>query len=187
MNIQALNVCFCKWSPQPLGYISKKHFTEVKPQCSNGLIIESFWLRAIMQYVSYTPYPEKLYHVNIAKPETLWYDLQKAKKEKQETGIKVRKIQGKEANQKIEGTGGPECFLKEGGEKEREGKRSTPAHFWGHYRREWLPFVPPWHLRGSLITQERGAGRGERRESPPQGSVAWLRWYTVVTTMRSQG
>lgn len=40
--------------------------------------------------------------------------------------------------------------------RERKAKRSTPAQFWGHYRREWLPFVPPWHLRGSLITQQKG-------------------------------
>lgn len=33
-----------------------------------------------------------------------------------------------------------------------------------------LPFVVPWHLRGSLITWDSGAGRGEPRESPSR----WL-------------
>lgn len=67
-------------------------------------------------------------------------------------------------------------FRKREDGKRGTGKKGTPAHFWGHYSREWLPFVPPWHFRGSLITQERGAGRGEQRESPPQGSVvtAWM-------------
>lgn len=56
--------------------------------------------------------------------------------------------------------------LPEGHKRGRAGKakRSSPAQFWGHYRREWLPFVPPWHLRGSLITQQKGqAGVSEER------------------------
>lgn len=48
----------------------------------------------------------------------------------------------KQAN-KIERMKRPVCFLKEGRERERERKKSTSAHFWGHYKREWLPFVPP--------------------------------------------
>lgn len=42
---------------------------------------------------------------------------------------------GRQTN-KMEGMKTPVCFLKEGRDKEMEGKRS-------HYRREWLPFVPP--------------------------------------------
>lgn len=59
--------------------------------------------------------------------------------------------------------------------------------FWSHYSSEWLPFVPTWHSRESLIAKKRGASRGERGASPPQGSVVGLRWYNVLTTMISQG
>lgn len=69
------------------------------------------------------------------------------------------------------------CYLWEGGEKGKRWVGGKSAHFWDHYRREWLPFVPPWHLRGSLIAPERGGRqRWAERESPPQG-VCGTRCY----------
>lgn len=65
------------------------------------------------------------------------------KEKSRKLALKSEKYKERKQANKIERMKSPACFLKEGRETEGEGKRSSAAHFWGHYRREWLPFVPP--------------------------------------------